>query len=114
MYVFGQQVQGADPAVVGARIFSIAFIFSPLACLFVTPIGPPSFEGFMGLAGCCLSLALRSFLMFYSVASAGTFKNSLFVKLEPAFTGIFSYVLLHQILNGGLKNHMERHAPRGS
>lgn len=99
LYVFGKQVLEQPPAVVGAQIFSVAFVFSLFLFLFQVPIGPGSLTGFVWVAVCCLSLVLGTFGMFYGISFIGSFRFSLMVKLEPVFTAIFSIILINEILN---------------
>lgn len=99
LYIFGKQVQDINPAVVGARIFSVAFLFLGSLVLFKAPVGPASAAGYIGLAWCCVSLILGTFCMFYGIAIAGSFQYSLMAKLEPMFTALFSFLLLGEVLN---------------
>lgn len=99
LYIYGKEVQEADPAVVGARMFAMAVIFLLPIILFQAPCAPSSMSGFMGVLLCCFSLAIGSFAMFYGIAIAGAFQFSLMVKLEPVFTSLFSWLVLGELLN---------------
>ena len=99
LYIFGKEVQKADPAVVGARMFAMAFVFLLPIVLFQMPTMPSSMTGFLGVFLCCASLAIGSFAMFYGIALAGAFQFSLTIKLEPIFTALFSWVVLGELLN---------------
>lgn len=99
LYVFGQELKSIDPAVVGARMFSIALLFLLALVLFDAPVPPNSGLGYLGVALSSLSLVLGTFGMFYGIALIGAFQFSLLVKLEPVFTALFSWFVLSEILN---------------
>ncbi len=98
LYVFGKQVQDTDPAVVGARVFTFAALFTLLLLPFISPVAPATATGWIWVALCCLSLVLGTFGMFYAIALVGAFRFSLTIKLEPAFTALFSLLLAHEAL----------------
>jgi drug/metabolite transporter (DMT)-like permease len=58
----------------------------------VTPMG------FTWLAVASGSLSLATFAMFYGVSLLGAFRYSLFAKMEPVFTSLFSVWFLGEIL----------------
>lgn len=101
LYIFGKQVATIDPAVVGARTFSVAAVFS-IVLLFFQPFEPPvSTVGMFWLALCSISLILGTIGMFFGIAYLGSFQYSLMVKVEPVFTSIFSWLILGEILSPG-------------
>lgn len=99
LYVFGKQVQNTDPAVVGARVFSVATVFTLLLVPVIPPLPPTTSTGYLWIALCCLSLVLGTFGMFYAIAKSGAFKFSLMIKLEPVFTALFSLLIANELLN---------------
>ena len=99
LYVFGKQLRDSDPETVGARTFLIAFLFTLTLLFFNTPIGPESSQGQIWVGLCCLSLILGTFAMFHGIALLGSFQFSLMVKLEPAFTAIFSILIVNEVLS---------------
>ena len=100
LYVYGKQMKTRNPAVVGAESLIIAFAFLLLLVFWQIPVLPHSISGFVWtlLAGLCLSIG--SFGMFYGIALLGAFRWSLFSKIEPIFTAIFSVLLLGEYLKG--------------
>ena len=99
LYVFGRQTLEDHPAVVGARVFSFAFLFTLLLPAFFAVELPTNAAGYSWTALCCLSLVVGTFAMFYGIALLGSFQFSLMVKLEPIFTALFSIVIMKQYLN---------------
>lgn len=99
MYIFGKEVQQADPAVVGARMLTVAFLFLLFLLFFRVPVPPDSSTGYLGVLLCSLSLVLGSFGTFYGLALIGAFQFSLMLKLEPVFTALFSWLVIGDVLN---------------
>jgi len=98
MYVYGHQTQARNPAIVGAETFLLA---APMASLilFVAPLHlPSSSTGFawLGVASC--SFAFGTFFFFYGISLLGSFRYSLFSKVEPIFTSLFSVWFLGEVL----------------
>ena len=54
--------------------------------------------GYVWLALAAVSITLGSFGMFYAVSLIGSFRYSLFMKLEPVFTALFSIALVNEVL----------------
>lgn len=98
-YVFSKQVQHTDPAALGARVFSIAFLFTLLSFLVEAPVPPASAMGLVWVGICSLALALGTIWMFFSIALIGAFQFSLLIKLEPLFTSIFSIFIVNEVLS---------------
>lgn len=99
IYVFGMQVKKNLPAVVGARNFTAAFVFLLFLPISLPVHLPNSQAGLIASLFCSLSLVLGTFGMFYGIAALGPFKFSLFIKLEPVFTAMFSFFLLGELLS---------------
>jgi len=98
VYVYGHQTKTRNPAVVGAENFLVA---APLASLIVlvSPLQmPASTVGYMWLGLASVVLALGSFCIFYGISLIGAFRNSLFMKIEPVFTCLFSVWFLNEVL----------------
>lgn len=98
MYVYGQQTRERNPAVVGAENFLLAALFILLVLLFKWPRLPQSGVGQGWVLLACAAMALATFIMFYGISLLGSFGWSLFAKLEPIFTALFSLWLIHEIL----------------
>lgn len=98
IYIFGSQMKDRNPAAVGAEIFIITSVLILPVALWQMPIVPETISGWLygGLAS--LSLGLGSFGMFYGIALLGSFRFSLFLKIEPIFTALFSVWLLDEYL----------------
>ncbi len=99
LYVYGQQVKLRHPIVVGAESFLVAAaMLSPVLFFGVHPPVTWIGAGFAVLG--CAAVTFASFAMFYGIALLGSFRLSLFSKMEPVFTSVFSAVLLGEILKG--------------
>lgn len=98
LYVYGHQTKTRSPAVVGAESFLVASLFTLVAALFQAPAMPASGVGQLFSVIACLSLSIGTFGMFYGISLLGSFQWSLFSKLEPIFTAIFSTLILHEVL----------------
>lgn len=98
MYIYGHQTRERNPAIVGAESFLIAASIASLVLLFETPHFPASVNGYEWTAFACVTMASGTFMMFYGIAYIGSFGWSLFSKLEPVFTAIFSVWLIDETL----------------
>ena len=98
MYVWNSLTRLHHPLVIGAEGFIFTAIFSLGILFFDTPHLPVNLLGweFVILGG--VASAIGSFGMFYGISLLGSFQWSLFSKLEPVFTSIFSALLLNEIL----------------
>jgi drug/metabolite transporter (DMT)-like permease len=96
--VFGKQVTKSSPAVIGAQVFTVATLCTLLCFLWSQPRLPIEPVGYAWVTLCCISLILGSFGMFYGIAQLGSFQWSLMLKLEPAFTALFAYLILGEKL----------------
>lgn len=99
LYIFGKLTQRRNPAVVGAETFICALAFLLLLAFYQMPIPPHTWGGIGWAILSGLSLSLGSFAMFYAIAKVGSFHFSLYNKLEPVFTALFSALLIGEILN---------------
>ena len=99
VYSFGKQVKTTPDSIVGAQVFAYASLFSLLVLFWQTPVLPTSFAGFTSLALCVASLGIGSICFFYGISLIGSFKFSLFTKLEPLFTCLYSYLILSETLH---------------
>lgn len=98
MYVYGHQMKTRNPAIVGAESFIVAsFLVLPLA-LWQAPVVPHSLAGWGWTLLSAASLGFGSLAMFYGIALLGAFKWSLFIKIEPVFTSIFSVLFLGEYM----------------
>ncbi|MGE4350622.1 MAG: DMT family transporter [Bdellovibrionales bacterium] len=98
MYVYGSQMKYRNPAVVGAESFIVAsFCVLPVA-LWQMPVPPHSLAGWGWTSLSALSLGIGILIMFYGIAMLGAFKWSLFIKIEPVFTSIFSVLFLGEYM----------------
>lgn len=98
MYVYGHQTRERNPAVVGSENLLMAAIFTLPVLAVQTPHAPSSIAGFGWTFLACGASALAAFLMFYGISFMGSFRWSLFSKVEPIFTALFSVLLIHEIL----------------
>ncbi len=99
-YLFGQLVATRNPAIVGAESFIVATLFLLPVAMFSPPEFPQTATGFFWTGVACASMVLGGFGMFYGIKALGSFKFSLFLKLEPVFNALFSVVFVHEILKG--------------
>ncbi|MDR3423803.1 MAG: DMT family transporter [Alphaproteobacteria bacterium] len=99
-YVWGRQTKSRHPIIVGAESFLVAAVLISPAIFFGGHL-PTTAKGemfaFLGSA----ATSLAAFGMFYGVRLMGSFRWSLFAKMEPVFTAIFSALLLGEILKTG-------------
>jgi drug/metabolite transporter (DMT)-like permease len=96
-YVYGHQTKARYPAVVGAENFLIAAVLVSLCCM-VDPPHLPAGTGFVWLRVTSSALVVGSFCMFFGISLLGSFKYSLFAKMEPIFTALFSVWFLGEFL----------------
>ena len=99
LYVYGREMKTRNPAVVGAENFIFAVLFILPVIFFILPQAPTSLSanGFALLAA--LAQTFATFGMFYGIALIGSFRFSLFLKLEPIFTALFSIIFMKEILS---------------
>jgi len=98
LYVYGKQTKARYPTVVGAENFLIAAVLVSLCSLAVPPHLPSSSTGYIWLALSSVTATIGSFGMFYAISLIGSFRYSLFTKIEPVFTVLFSVVLVNEVL----------------
>lgn len=99
LYVYGHQMKLRNPAIVGAEAYVFAILFCLAALLFKFPVPPVSAAGWGWMGLSALTGGIAAILMFYGIARLGAFKWSLFAKLEPIFTSLFSFLFLREILS---------------
>ncbi len=98
MYMYGKQTANRHPIIVGSESFiCAASLLTPLL-LFIHPSLPETLSGYGWLALASLSMIAGSYCMFYGIALLGSFSYSMFAKLEPIFTAIFSVLFINEIL----------------
>jgi drug/metabolite transporter (DMT)-like permease len=98
LYVYGHQTKTRPPAVVGAENFLVALAFMPLILFYQIPSAPHSLAGWGWMALGSLSLALGTLGQFYAISLLGSFRYSLFMKMEPLFATIFAALLIGEYL----------------
>ena len=98
LYVYGHQTKVRYPAAVGAENFLIALFFAPLVALFQTPHLPHSLAGYGWVLLGSVTLAFGTLGQFYAIGLIGSFRYSLFLKLEPVFTTLFAALLIGEYL----------------
>lgn len=98
LYVFGRQTQERHPIIVGAESFiTAAFLLLPIMA-FQMPSFPQHAAGWGFLLLGSTASILGTFGMFYGISLLGSFRYSLFLKLEPVFTALFSVWFIHEFL----------------
>lgn len=98
LYVFDRQTKTRNPGVVGAECLILTFILLLPMIFLQSPIPPQTLAGWGWVLGGGLCIGLGTFGMFYGIALMGSFKWSLFLKMEPIFTTLFSAILIHEYL----------------
>jgi drug/metabolite transporter (DMT)-like permease len=98
LYVYGKQMQNRNPSAVGVENFLVVGVIITFGAFIFSPHLPHSVIGYYYAAAGSASLALGTFGMFYGIALMGAFRWSLFLKLEPVFTALFSFLILGEIL----------------
>jgi drug/metabolite transporter (DMT)-like permease len=98
LYVYDHQTKTRNPIAIGAENFLVAAVLSITVIFIQSPHLPTSSVGYLytGLGGA--SLAAGTFGMFYGISLLGSFQWSLFAKIEPVFTSIFSIIILKEYL----------------
>lgn len=99
LYVYAHEMKTRSPAIVGAENFVFAFLFLLPLAAFMPPALPDTATGLgFALAG-AVTQAAATLSMFYGIAALGAFRFSLFLKLEPVFTALFSVLLINEMLS---------------
>ncbi len=98
LYVYGHQMKTRHPATVGTENFLIAILFTPCVLLYQLPHPPTSTTGYWWIVFGCSTLALGTYGQFYAIQRLGSFRYSLYLKLEPLFTTLFAAYLIHDVL----------------
>jgi drug/metabolite transporter (DMT)-like permease len=98
LYVYEHQTKDRNPIAVGAENFLVAAVLSFGIMFFQPPHAPTSLVGYLYTAAGCVSLTGGTFCMFYGISLLGSFQWSLFSKIEPVFTAIFSVLILKEVL----------------
>jgi drug/metabolite transporter (DMT)-like permease len=98
LYVWNHLTKKYHPIVIGAECFTFAALFSLLVLLFDAPHLPINMLGWEYVWLGVIPVIVGSFGLFYGISLLGSFEWSLFSKLEPVFTAIFSGLFLHEIL----------------
>ncbi len=97
-YIYHHLTRATHPIVIGAESFLVAIGFA-LLIPFVAPVHPPhSLNGWGWVTLACVSTTLGTFGMFYGISLLGSFRYSLYLKVEPIFTALFSTWFLGEIL----------------
>jgi drug/metabolite transporter (DMT)-like permease len=98
LYVMGHQTKTRNPAAVGAENFLVANLFMPLLLFWQMPQTPHSQNGYLWMLLGIVSLGFGTLGQFYAVSLIGSFRYSLFMKMEPLFATIFAAVLISEYL----------------
>jgi drug/metabolite transporter (DMT)-like permease len=99
LYVYGQQTKSRDPMVVGAESFAVASLLLLVFVLLKFPHPPNDAAGYGWTAFLCVMNAGGTIAMFYALSLVGSFRFSLFMKLEPVFAALFSALLIRELLH---------------
>ncbi len=97
LYVYGKQTQERHPLVVGAENFLTAALLVSFTALYEMPHAP-SIEGWSYVVFGCVAYCAATAAMFYGISLMGSFRWSLYAKMEPIFTSLFSAYFLKEIL----------------
>ena len=97
LYVIGHQTKSSHPVTVGAENSIFAILFTPLILLYQMPHGPTP-TGYAWMAFGCLGLGFGTLGQFYAISLLGSFRYSLFLKMEPLFATIFAALLIGEYL----------------
>lgn len=98
LYVYGHQMKTRHPAIVGAENFIVTVFLTPLILLYQLPHAPNTPAGWGWMALGSASLALGTLGQFYAIGLLGSFRYSLFLKLEPLFATLFAALLIGEVL----------------
>jgi drug/metabolite transporter (DMT)-like permease len=98
LYVYGHQVRTRHPVTVGAESFLIAAALRLCVLLFGKPVAPATLTGAGYAVLGCVAMALGTFGMFYGIMMLGSFRWSLYAKMEPVLTALFSALLIGEML----------------
>jgi drug/metabolite transporter (DMT)-like permease len=98
LYVIGHQTKTRHPAAVGTENFLVAILFMPLMFFYQMPAAPHSLAGYGWMAFGTATLGLGTLGQFYAIQLLGSFRYSLFLKLEPMFATLFAALLIGEYL----------------
>ncbi len=98
LYIYGRLTQQKHPIVVGAETFISTSLFLPFLLFYDMPEFPKSVEGYGWACLSAISVSLGTFSMFYAISKIGAFHFSLYNKMEPVFTSLFSVLLICEFL----------------
>ena len=98
LYLFGKEVKKEDPNLVGARIYLVLFMLTPLS-LFISDFGDLNYRSISYIVFAGSTLGLSSILMLYAIRDLGSFRFSIVTKTEPVFTAIIAAIFLGDILD---------------
>ncbi len=98
LYAYGRQTKDRHPIIVGAENFLVAAVFVLPVMAWQAPHAPVVLAGWLYALLGCASLTVGTFGFFHGIALMGAFRWSLFGKIEPVFTALFSTLLLHETL----------------
>ena len=98
LYMVGKQSKTRDPLIVSAETWLVAAIFVSMICFVQLPVLPHDPSAYAWLSLGCSCLIICVFLRAYGIAFLGTFRWSLYLKLDPVFTALFSALLIGDYL----------------
>lgn len=98
LYVIGHQTKTRHPVVVGAENYLVAMLMTLTVLLWQIPHPPQTASGYAWLFFGCFTLGLGTLGQFYAIGLLGSFRYSLFLKLEPLFATVFAALLIHEYL----------------
>lgn len=99
LYRYSQLSKQSHPIIIGAETFTFTLLFSCALMLYELPILPTSTQGWIFSFISATALAIANFGMFYGVSMLGAFRYAFISKLEPVFTTIFAFLIIHEALS---------------
>lgn len=94
LYLYGQLSLKVSPMKLGAESFIIAFVVALPVLVWQAPELPQTRYGFGMMAVCCLAVSIGTIAMFYAIRHLGSYRFSMFSKMEPVFATIFGIALI--------------------
>lgn len=99
LYRYSQLSKQSHPIIIGAETFTFTLLFCCALMLYELPILPTTTQGWAFSFISATTLAIANFGMFYGVSMLGAFRYAFISKLEPIFTTLFAFLIIHEALS---------------